>query len=260
MKNLFTFILIFCLALYGCSDSTTVSNPEDYQQQEEEPEQEPEEEYEQEDYSSIEMSGFTVKIKTSLETTSDAVIALALMEKNLEEIAGMLDETIVDDLRSSVIWMELDVQPTGAAWYHPSEDWLIANDMDPEKAQCVEICNYVNYVSWSNQNQPYMVMHELTHLYHNKFLGDDHQGILAAYALAYESGVYHNCQYMHSEGVYSTVDVAYAMDNEKEYFAEITEAYLGENDYYPFNYEDLKESDPTGFALAESIWGEKIEE
>lgn len=42
-----------------------------------------------------------------------------------------------------------------------------------------------------------------------------------------------------------------------EYFSELCEAYWGENDYYPFNYEQLKEHDPVGFAMMKTIWGAK---
>lgn len=226
------------VALYGCGTQTkTIIFPTT------------------EGYTSIPMSGFTIKIKTDLKDTPDAVAALEHMAASLEEIAQRIDPEIVDDLRSSVIWMELDAVPEGAAHYHPSVEWLIENGFSEEKAKCVEICNYINFVDWSKRNQPYMVLHELTHLYHNKILGDDHQGILDAYAAAKESGVYHNCEYRRGPGLHSIREVAYAMNNEKEYFAEITEAYFGENDYFPFNYYDLKERDPKGFELVQSIWG-----
>lgn len=42
------------------------------------------------------------------------------------------------------------------------------------------------------------------------------------------------------------------------YFAELTEAYWGENDYYPFDYEELERYDPSGFQVMEQLWGERI--
>ena len=39
------------------------------------------------------------------------------------------------------------------------------------------------------------------------------------------------------------------MVNEIEYLAEISEAFFGENDYYPFNRSDLESHDPQGYAL-----------
>ena len=45
------------------------------------------------------------------------------------------------------------------------------------------------------------------------------------------------------------------MTNEKEYFAECTEAYFGENDFFPFNAAELKAHDPEMYALLGTLWG-----
>ena len=47
------------------------------------------------------------------------------------------------------------------------------------------------------------------------------------------------------------------MTNEKEYFAESTEAFFGTNDFYPFVRAELKEYDPDMFALLCEVWGVK---
>jgi len=48
---------------------------------------------------------------------------------------------------------------------------------------------------------------------------------------------------------------AYAANNDKEYFAEGTEAYFYRNDFYPFVRAELKEHDPVLHDLLEEIWG-----
>ena len=48
----------------------------------------------------------------------------------------------------------------------------------------------------------------------------------------------------------------YARTNHKEFFAEMTESYVGVNDFYPFVRAELEEHDPKTFALMENIWGE----
>ena len=45
------------------------------------------------------------------------------------------------------------------------------------------------------------------------------------------------------------------MSNEKEYFAEGTEAYFGANDFYPFVRGELKEHDPGFYEVLKEIWG-----
>ena len=47
----------------------------------------------------------------------------------------------------------------------------------------------------------------------------------------------------------------YARTNHKEFFAEMTESYVGVNDFYPFVRAELKNHDPKTFALMKKIWG-----
>ncbi len=47
---------------------------------------------------------------------------------------------------------------------------------------------------------------------------------------------------------------AYALTNELEYFAELSEAYLGKNDFYPYNRKQLEQYDPDGYAIMKNIW------
>ena len=48
----------------------------------------------------------------------------------------------------------------------------------------------------------------------------------------------------------------YGLTNQKEFFAEMTEAYFGSNDFYPFVTGELKQAEPETFALLEEIWGQ----
>ncbi len=47
------------------------------------------------------------------------------------------------------------------------------------------------------------------------------------------------------------------MGSPQEYFSELTEAYFGKNDFFPFTRDELKQHDPAGFALMEEAWGVK---
>ena len=71
----------------------------------------------------------------------------------------------------------------------------------------------------------------------------------AAYNNALKSGKYDKV-----ERTGSGIERAYALTNEIEYFAELSEAYFGKNDYYPFTRKDLEEFDPLGFALMQEAW------
>ena len=148
------------------------------------------------------------------------------------------------------IWVEWDKKPNGAAEYHVSRGWLQANGYNPEKAGGIEISNTRNFVNWSRSAQPCMVMHELAHAYHHLVLGDKHAGIDAAFKQAVDRKLYESVGY-----VLGGNKRAYAMNNAKEYYAELTEAYFGKNDFFPFTRSDLEKHDPVGNQLMESTWG-----
>ena len=45
-----------------------------------------------------------------------------------------------------------------------------------------------------------------------------------------------------------------ALAGEKDYFAELMESYFLVNDHYPFIRCELKDQDPTGYALIAGLW------
>ena len=59
-------------------------------------------------------------------------------------------------------------------------------------------------------------------------------------------------KYFYSEGGKTS---HYARTNHKEFFAEMTESYLGVNDFYPFVRAELQEHDPKTYILMQKIWG-----
>ena len=94
-----------------------------------------------------------------------------------------------------------------------------------------------------------MVLHELAHAWHHQVLGYDHPGIEAAYDAAMAEGLYDSVLY--AGGWYLE---AYAASSAVEYFAELTEAWFWQNDYYPFERADLLSFDPVGAAAVQEAW------
>ena len=93
-------------------------------------------------------------------------------------------------------------------------------------------------------------MHELAHAYHDQILTFDHPDIIAAFRKAHQSGSYDRVMLFTGQNVRH-----YAMTNNKEYFAEGTEAYFYRNDFYPFVRAELKKHDPDLHTVLEKIWG-----
>jgi hypothetical protein len=114
-------------------------------------------------------------------------------------------------------------------WYHKSKEWLIANGYAGEKAKCVEINNIRNFLAWQKLNQPYMVLHELSHAYHDQVLGSGNNEVAQAYKEAIKSKKYESVAFNMGGN-----RRAYALNSVDEYFAELSEAYLGRNRLFSF--------------------------
>ena len=126
--------------------------------------------------------------------------------------------------------------------------WLRDNQMNPAKAKGVELANAKNFLTWT-RDQPWMVLHELAHAYHDRVLRFDHPEIRKAYDNAKAEGRYESV--LRISGV---KERHYALTDPMEYFAEGTEAFLGTNDFYPFVRAELRQHDPTLYRLLEEIW------
>lgn len=206
------------------------------------------------EYQSI--AGFDIYVEEETWDNDEALTnnALDLLQDNLEAINNLgLRADILDSLQAVKIFVDWNTNVNGAAVYHPSPLWLEENGYIPEKARSVELGNVQNYYNWTNLNQPWMVMHELAHAYHHRVLTFNHEPIQGAYDNGITWALYNTVSYHTGNGVY--IDrLAYARTNHIEYFAELTEAYLGLNDFYPFDRDDLAEHDTLGYRVVSEIW------
>ena len=176
---------------------------------------------------------------------------LKLLGDHLYRIVRVVPAEALAKLRKIPIWVELAHPRHPCMCYHVSPDWLREHGMNPHKAGAVEIANCKNFLTWTLQ-QPWMVLHELAHGYHHQVLSYDHAEIKACYQEAVRSKTYESV--LHWDGKKTR---AYALTNDKEYFAETTEAYFGTNDFYPFVRAELKQHDPKMHELLEKVWGVK---
>ncbi|MEZ6232602.1 MAG: hypothetical protein R3B68_00275 [Phycisphaerales bacterium] len=131
-----------------------------------------------------------------------------------------------------------------------SPGWLTANGYDAARAGTVEILHADKYLLWRAE-QPMMLLHELAHAYHLRF-GYQEPLVLAAYRAAIDAGRYDAVA--HTLRPQGEPRRAYAATNQQEYFAELTEAYFGRNDYFPFTRKDLVRHDPAGTAAVVALW------
>ena len=94
------------------------------------------------------------------------------------------------------------------------------------------------------------MLHELSHAFHDQVLGFDDERVRQVWENYRMSG--NGGSVLHISGRRIR---PYALTDHKQFFAEMSDAYRGMNDFFPFNDAELKESEPETWALLEQIWG-----
>ena len=200
------------------------------------------------------IEGWTVHVDPQLledEHAEAGARALAMLANHLQRIAILMPEDRLEKMQKLEIWIEHDHPELGAMQYHPDVDWLTARGYDARLAKKVHVTRAASLLDRHQMiKHPAVILHELSHAYHDQVLGFDEPRIKAAYDQAMEAGIYDEVLLYTGKKVRH-----YAATNHKEYFAEGTEAYFYRNDFYPFVRAELKEHDPVLHDLLEEIWG-----
>ena len=200
------------------------------------------------------IEGWTVRVDDRLLAGDGAATgerALKLLSARLFLITMAVSDEPLAKLRTINIQLDLTHGGLRHMQYHPSAGWLTANGYSADLAKCVHIPVADDFLSpYENHRMPWVVLHELSHGYHDQILGFEEPRIKAAYEKFRDSGKYKSV--LTSPG---GMREHYALTNEKEFFAEMTECYFGTNDFYPFVTGELKQAEPEIFNLLQEIWG-----
>ena len=198
------------------------------------------------------LEGWSVLVNKSLIKDNPELAARTLehLKYQLYQVVHKVPAAAVEKLRKVRIWVEENETHHPCMAYHPDAGWLREHGMNPEKARCVEVANAKNFLSWTKE-QPWMVLHELSHAYHHQFLegGFENPEVGEAYRGAMSKKEY--ASVLHYDG--KTV-AAYAQTDPQEYFAEATEAFFGANDFFPFVRAELVKHDPAIEAILAKLW------
>lgn len=203
------------------------------------------------------LEGWTVRVDDRLLAGESAALgdeALALLRAQLTGIVALLPADKVTRLQQVVFWLDLDHGALTSMQYHPSADWLEQHGYRRELAKVVYIPVAARFTDRRHQQvQPWCVLHELAHAYHDQVLGFDHPEVQAVWQRYAASG--HGNRALHVDGRKVR---HYALTNAKEFFAEMSEAYFGTNDFYPFVHGELKQAEPETHVLLRRIWGPSV--
>lgn len=200
-------------------------------------------------YHEQEIEGWRVLVNTNLLVEKEVCDrTLKLLTGQLYQITRVVPAGPLAKLQQIPIWGERSSEQFPCMCFHESREWLATHGVNPEKTGAVELANPKAFLTWTRE-QPWMVLHELAHGYHQRFLGNNHAGIRRCYEKAKDSKNYESVLRINGRH-----ERHYAMNNPKEYFAEATEAFFGTNDFYPFTRAELKEHDPEMFELLREVW------
>ncbi|MFM9874117.1 MAG: hypothetical protein ACKVQS_11715 [Fimbriimonadaceae bacterium] len=202
----------------------------------------------------IHLEGWRLRVEESLAGDADWKSAKSELTRQLQQINRVVGDEPLAKLKRVTIWVHRKSPETTCMAYHPGAVWLKDHNMNPDMAKGVEVGNVKNFVSWTYE-QPWMVMHELAHAYHDQFLSDgfENKVVKGAFASAMASKKYDKI--LHWNG---SETKHYATSNQMEYFAETTESYFGTNDFYPFVRAELMSYDRASFSLMETVWGKPV--
>lgn len=203
------------------------------------------------------LEGWTIRVDDRLlGDAPDAALGqrtLKFLEAKLVEIKAVVPPGRLKLLQGVTIVLDLHCGQLSSMQYHPSAGWLKANGYPEDLAKCVHLPRAAQLVTKRNINeQPWVVLHELAHAFHDQQLDFEEPRIKAAQETYKASG--------HGDAtlLYNGKKVKhYALTNQMEFFAEMTEAYFGSNDFFPFNRAELMDAEPEIFRLLHDIWSDE---
>lgn len=200
------------------------------------------------------IEGWTVHIDDRLLMGEDEALgkrAIKAMEGQLFVITLVMPDDKLKRLRRVPIWLDRTHGKLTPAQYHPSAGWLADNGYDRMLAKCVHVPDAKYFAAARHQReQPCAMLHELAHAYHDQVLGFENKEVKDAWKAVVEGGRFKSV--LHVDGKDRK---HYALTNQMEFFAEMTEAYFGRNDFYPFNSGELRRAEPEVFDLLAKVWG-----
>lgn len=217
-------------------------------------------------YISTTLGGWPVRLDADLDPNDERLRPLA---QDLEVLCKCLPRHASKFLqRSTPLWINDTFQYGPAACpieaktccFHPDVEWLKEMGCHEEKKECVELYDLDDYNDsrdcWKTGG---VMLHEYAHAYHYKFLkkGYENKEIRDCYKAAMKQKLY-ECVGVH--GPQGPTAKAYACENQMEYFAELSAAFLGGlddeefNKWYPFNRKQIAEHDPKAYEMLKRVW------
>jgi hypothetical protein len=208
-------------------------------------------------YESRVLRGWSVLIRLELltdEKKAETERGLVLIGKQLEDIERLVPAKAVAQMKKVTLWLSPPYGKGAGAEYHPGAGWLKQQGRNPAMVKGVEFSGVAN-LDKEVLRMPMLTLHELAHAYHDQVLGFNHPEVKACYDRAVANKSYDKVSRKNWQGKITEGVRAYAMTTPMEYFSETTEAFFGQNDFFPYDRKELEAHDPEMVAVLKKVWG-----
>ncbi len=205
-------------------------------------------------YETQKIDGFTLFIHPEAKKHEEEFkkSPLEVLKLELKMLGQILNKRALAKVQTLPFWVEWDETPEGTNTgggtviaYYLSSDLRMTRirGEHPLRAKTITVCNLK---SLTRLHQPgidsgkCILLHEVAHAVHDQLIGFDNPEINLAFTQAMNRKLYQPGLYMTSSA--------------REFFAELTCAYLDRLDHFPRNRGDLKKHDPATYKILERIW------
>lgn len=207
-------------------------------------------------------------LKTEFVDSKTKAQSIEILKTQIKDVLGLVPAPFRDRVKSTKIWVDSGL----AAAY--SDDSLAMYMGTDNRLECEKLWKGNIIVSATKILSPglaraevnrrthrYWLLHECVHMIHDQVLGFGNAKIIAAFQVAVERKLYEEVWTIYadenSQYFGRVKEKPNTRKNEKEYFAELSVAYLAINNAYPYDREDLKKHDPIAFGIMKEVWGDK---
>ena len=204
------------------------------------------------------MLGFWVFTDVTLRDHPKLGALRASMQRQITYARSKVSARPFMSLRNISIWISprYDGHPHRSE-YHIGPGWLQSQRRPVEMADSVEVTS-IDVVDSEDRRMPLWLFHELAHGYHFCYMSPEKKrAVRAQFEQARRDGRYTDVPAYDGAGNLTTRS-SYPVKNEYEYFAELSEDYIGagdmRNDIWPFRSDALLANDRAAYELMRSIW------
>lgn len=196
----------------------------------------------------LKLEGWNIYIEQKLVDKNDVRVFLAmrLLSEKLREIKSLLPADAIKQLETVPIFFSEN--KAFNAEYYFFEPYVYRTGKDIKMMNGIEFRSISFFIEESKYS-PMLLLHEMAHAYHKMNYRRIDKMVMRAYRHAETKHLYQNVM-----SVTNQYTRAYALQSPFEYFAELTEAYFGRNNFYPFERSELEEYDAMGFEMVKKAW------